>query len=83
MSVRRTAVAVANLCSRNCAETNFEACARLVAKAVKQGVGLLCLPECFAFIGAPGTLETAEFAQPLSGEIVRRYQQLARDNRSD
>ena len=77
----RGIIAVANMRSRNNADANLAACTKLVADAVTRGVGLLCLPECFAFMGTSGTRETAEFAQPLDGPVIQQYRALARKNR--
>jgi predicted amidohydrolase len=59
-------------------EANFEACARLAATAKEQQAELLCLPECFNFIGSSGS-ESVSIAEPLDGPIITRYCQLARD----
>lgn len=77
----RRSIAVANMRSRNNAEANLAACTKLVADAATRGVGLLCLPECFAFMGTSGTRETAEFAQPLDGPVIQQYRALARKHR--
>ncbi len=78
----RRVIAVANMRSRNDAAANLAACADLVVAAAARGVGLLCLPECFAFMGTSGTTETAEFAQHLDakGGVIRAYRRLARDH---
>lgn len=77
----RRGIAVANMCSRNNAQTNLAACTKLVTAAAERGVGLLCLPECFAFMGTSGTRETADFAQPLDGELIGAYRALAKSNK--
>ena len=74
----RRGIAVANMCSRNNVTQNLRVCQELAEKAVQHGAGLLCLPECFAFMGTTGTKETADFAQALDGEVIEQYKALAR-----
>lgn len=80
MQYVRRGVAVTSMCSKNNVERNFRTCGELARKAVELGAGLLCFPECFAFMGTTGTKETANFAQSLDGELIQQYQQLAREN---
>jgi len=44
-------IAICQLCSTNDVDSNFSACELLVKKAKKFGTQLVCLPECFAFVG--------------------------------
>ena len=60
-------------------DKNYLQCKDLVEKAASEGVKLLCLPECFDFIGLPG--EALKMAEPLDGPLMSRYRQLAVDNR--
>jgi predicted amidohydrolase len=46
--------------SGNDVEQNFTACEKLVETAAARNAAMLCLPECFAFIGAsPGAGRTS------------------------
>eukprot|EP00793_Prasinoderma_coloniale_P005239 PRCOL_00001000-RA len=61
----------------NDAEANFATCSDLAARAAAAGASLLCLPECFAFIGARSG-EAQAMAEPLDGPLMSRYAELAR-----
>ncbi|CAI5483814.1 unnamed protein product [Closterium sp. Yama58-4] len=71
-------VAVAQMTSVGDVEKNFATCKSLVEQAAAAGAALICLPECFSFIGARDG-EAAAVAEPLDGPIMRKYCQLARD----
>jgi deaminated glutathione amidase len=71
---------VVQMTSSDDKDANFAAVARLLSEAVRLKVDFLCLPECFAFIGArPGA--ALEAAEPLDGPTMMRYRGLARENR--
>jgi predicted amidohydrolase len=59
-------------------EHNLATCTRLANDAKAAGASLLCLPECFAFIGARAK-EAQNMAEPLGGPLLQRYRELARD----
>jgi deaminated glutathione amidase len=64
------------LCSSDEKESNFEKVRSLVDEAARQGVDLLSLPECFAYMGArPGS--SSQAAEPLSGPLMKQYMDLA------
>ncbi|NWH77192.1 NIT1 amidase, partial [Piaya cayana] len=71
-------VAVAQVTSTPDKEQNFSACAGLVREAAQRGAGLVFLPEAFDFIGRDAT-QTLSMAEPLDGDLMGRYAQLARD----
>jgi len=77
----KTRVAVAQMCSSNDREANLASCSRLCEEAVNQRASLLCLPECFSFIGTHST-EASGVVEPVdgSGEWLSRYQELARSH---
>ncbi|CAD7694973.1 unnamed protein product [Ostreobium quekettii] len=61
-------------------EHNLGVCSQLAAQASEAGCRMLCLPECFAFMGDSSMQSPATVAQPLNGPLMSRYKQLARDN---
>ncbi|NWH68387.1 NIT1 amidase, partial [Geococcyx californianus] len=71
-------VAVAQVTSTPDKEQNFAACAGLVRQAAERGAHLVFLPEGFDYIGRDAT-QTLGMAEPLDGDIMGRYAQLARD----
>ena len=79
MSSDRPKIAVGQMCSTSDVEANFEQC-REIAKAAKdQNAKLLSLPECFEFMGLPGSGDSVSSAQPLSGNLFARYKELAKE----
>lgn len=71
---KKIRVAVAQMTSINDIDANFDTCARLTEKAAGEGAMLMCLPECFSFIGA----ESLSIAEDMDGPIMLRYCELAR-----
>ncbi|XP_053906746.1 deaminated glutathione amidase isoform X1 [Cuculus canorus] len=71
-------VAVAQVTSTPDKEQNFAACVALVREAAERGAGLVFLPEAFDFIGRDAA-QTLSMAEPLDGDLMGRYAQLARD----
>eukprot|EP01113_Clastostelium_recurvatum_P008660 TRINITY_DN14112_c0_g1_i1.p1 TRINITY_DN14112_c0_g1~~TRINITY_DN14112_c0_g1_i1.p1 ORF type:complete len:318 (-),score=70.45 TRINITY_DN14112_c0_g1_i1:129-1082(-) len=71
-------IGAAQMCSTSDKDANFKACEELCAAAKSKGVQLLCLPECFAFIGNGQMMHTWNNAEPLSGPSMQRYKDLAR-----
>ena len=67
------------MCSTTDVEGNFQQCRELAIKAKKEGAALLSLPECFEFMGVPGTGDSLTMAQPLSGPLFSRYMGLAKE----
>mmetsp|Transcript_30953 Transcript_30953/g.75476 ORF Transcript_30953/g.75476 Transcript_30953/m.75476 type:complete len:398 (+) Transcript_30953:131-1324(+) len=70
-------VAVAMMTSSSDAEANFKVIEEFCRKCKKEGALLLCLPECFAFMGL-GPKESIQFSQPLTGPLLTRYSALAK-----
>lgn len=87
--------AIIQMTSTNNVDVNFELCAQMIAEAQRQECIMACLPECFAFIGAaPGECahpdpcrsplaigEAQSVAEPLTGPLMGRYRELAREHR--
>jgi len=72
-------LAVGQMCSTNDVEANFATCASLARQAKEAGCHILCLPECFAFIGVAGS-DALDVMEPLDGPLMARYRALARDH---
>ncbi|EKX50250.1 hypothetical protein GUITHDRAFT_67076 [Guillardia theta CCMP2712] len=72
-------IAVGQMRSTSDVEANMAESKRLCQLARLQGASFLSLPECFEFMGTPGTGDALKMAEPLTGEIVSRYRKLARD----
>ncbi|CAK0752414.1 hypothetical protein CVIRNUC_002144 [Coccomyxa viridis] len=70
-------VAVAQMTSVGCQETNFATCRRLAMEAKDLGCCMLFLPECCSFIGLDQR-ETVAAGQPLDGSAMARFRDLAR-----
>ncbi|XP_007485022.1 deaminated glutathione amidase isoform X3 [Monodelphis domestica] len=71
-------VAVCQVTSTPDKEQTFAACSGLVREAAKLGACLAFLPEAFDFI-ARDPAETLQLSEPLGGDLVSRYAQLARE----
>jgi hypothetical protein len=78
--VMRTGLAVGQMRSTSSPEDNLKLCAQLCADAAGKGAAFLSLPECFEFMGTPGSGDALRFAQPLDGELFNRYRALAEDH---
>ena len=53
--VMRTGLAVGQMRSTSSPEDNLKLCAQLCADAAGKGAAFLSLPECFEFMGTPGS----------------------------
>ncbi|XP_031949155.1 deaminated glutathione amidase isoform X2 [Corvus moneduloides] len=71
-------VAVAQVTSTADKEHNWRQCAALVRQAAARGARAVFLPEGFDFIG-DSPQQSLALAEPLDGDIVGRYRQLARE----
>ncbi|XP_069375279.1 deaminated glutathione amidase isoform X2 [Paralichthys olivaceus] len=58
-------------------QANFSACKRLAEEAKERGAGMVFLPEGFDYIGSSRE-ETLSLSEPLTGDTISRYAQLAR-----
>uniref|UniRef100_A0A3B5LVL0 Deaminated glutathione amidase n=1 Tax=Xiphophorus couchianus TaxID=32473 RepID=A0A3B5LVL0_9TELE len=58
-------------------EANFSACKQLLEEARQRGACMVFLPEGFDYIGSSRE-ETLSMSEPLGGDIISRYTQLAR-----
>ncbi|MCY3628330.1 MAG: carbon-nitrogen hydrolase family protein [Gammaproteobacteria bacterium] len=78
--VRKSKVAVTQVCSKGDVGVNLDTCRRLVAEAAQAGAEVVGLPENFAFIGADDVLlELGEsFEDP--GPILQACSQMAHTN---
>lgn len=70
-------VAVCQLTSTPDKQQNFKACSELVREAARLGACLAFLPEAFDFI-ARDPDETLRLSEPLGGNLLGEYTQLAR-----
>ncbi|KAM8817790.1 deaminated glutathione amidase isoform 3-T3 [Rhynchonycteris naso] len=71
-------VAVCQVTSTPDKQQNFKACAELVREAARLGACLAFLPEAFDFI-ARDPAETLHLSEPLGGNLLGEYAQLARE----
>lgn len=70
-------VAVCQVTSTPDKQKNFNMCAELVREAARRGACLAFLPEAFDFI-ARDPAETLRLSEPLGGNLLGEYTQLAR-----
>lgn len=70
-------MAVCQVTSTPNKQENFKTCAELVLEAARLGACLAFLPEAFDFI-ARNPAETLQLSEPLDGDLLGRYSQLAR-----
>jgi len=73
-------VGVVQSCATNNVEENFKNNKAAVEECANKGAELVCLPENFAFLGQ-SFQESTQMAEPLDGPLMKRYTQLALDNR--
>ncbi len=59
-------------------DNNVALCAELAERARTRGAALLCLPECFAFMGASDA-DTRRVMEPLDGPLFARFREVARE----
>lgn len=71
-------VAVCQVTSTPNKQENFKTCAELVREAARLGACLAFLPEAFDFI-ARNPAETLLLSEPLNGDLLGQYSQLARE----
>lgn len=71
-------VAVGQMTSSNKVDDNLATCRALAEAARARGARLLCLPECFAFMGASDG-ESRQVMEPLDGPLFGRFRDIARD----
>ena len=86
-------IAMGQMCSTSDVEMNLQLCRKLCVEAKAQGACFLSLPECFEFMGTPGTGDSLAMAQPLdsgpvaasshdrAGSLFSRYQKLAKEHK--
>jgi deaminated glutathione amidase len=79
MSHSQPRIAVGQMCSTSDVDSNFEQCRELARAAIDQKAALLSLPECFEFMGLPGSGDSIKAAQALDGELFMRYRGLAKE----
>ena len=60
-------------------EKNYETNKFYVERCAERGANLVCLPENFHYMGLHYT-DGIEMAQTLSGNIIKKYKQLALEN---
>ncbi len=75
----RPQIAVVQMCSTSDVDANFEQCRAMAKLAKERNVALLSLPECFEFMGLPGSGDSLASAEPLTGNLFTRYRGLAKE----
>ena len=75
----RPQIAVVQMCSTSDVDANFEQCRAMARQAKERNVALLSLPECFEFMGLPGSGDSLAAAEPLTGNLFTRYRGLAKE----
>ena len=74
-------IAVLQFCAKPDLEANFEICSKLIASVVEKGAQLICLPECFYFIG-DGVKKSIDVSQELEDcEYIKQYQAIAAEHK--
>ena len=76
---RRCVAGLVQMTAVNDVGANFAACSKLVEEACAKSAQIVFFPECFSFIGAAAG-EAQAVAEPLSGPILARYRELARQH---
>ena len=76
---RRCVAGLVQMTAVNDVGANFAACSKLVEEACAKGCAIIFFPECFSFIGAAAG-EAQAVAEPLSGPILARYRELAKQH---
>jgi len=71
-------VAVAQLTATDDRKENLRVCRDLAFQAKAAGAGLLCLPECFSFLGRSWR-ETVAVGQALEGSVISEMRVLAKE----
>ncbi|XP_077182124.1 deaminated glutathione amidase isoform X1 [Paroedura picta] len=71
-------IAVCQATSTPSKDHNLDCCSRLIREAAQRGACVVFLPEAFDFIGS-NTEETLSLAEPLEGNLIRHYANLARE----
>lgn len=79
-SNQKTKIAVVQLNSTEDKVANFSIAQRLVKDASKDGAKMAFLPECFDMI-CPTRQQTMENGEPIDGNTVNMYRELARENK--
>lgn len=79
MSATRAIVAVAQMTSRESVSANLAVIRDFAQRSRSQGASLLCLPECFDYMGRDKA-ESLSLAEPLTGPIVSECREIARSN---
>ena len=76
---RRCVAGLVQMTAVNDVGANFAACSKLVEEACAKSAQIVFFPECFSFIGAAAG-EAQAVAEPLSGPILARYRELAKQH---
>lgn len=75
---RRCTVGVVQVCSTSDIEANYEKAKHYIIECVSKGSKLICLPECFAFMGDE-KVDSNDIKETLSGPILEKYCSLAKE----
>mmetsp|Transcript_10068 Transcript_10068/g.19736 ORF Transcript_10068/g.19736 Transcript_10068/m.19736 type:complete len:312 (+) Transcript_10068:157-1092(+) len=72
-------LAVAQMCSSLDKKANLDTVRRLTREAKAQGAQFVCFPEAFEFMGRPGTKDSMDAAETLTGPTMSALQSIARE----
>ena len=77
---RKMNVAVLQFCATPDRQANFDICAKLILSVVERKAQLICLPECFHFIG-DGEKKSLDICEDIeSCEYIKKYQEIAKEH---
>ncbi|XP_063802889.1 deaminated glutathione amidase isoform X2 [Pseudophryne corroboree] len=74
----RPLIAVCQMTSTSNKEKNLSTCSQLIREAASRSACMVFLPEACDYIGS-NTEETLSLAEPLDGDLMQRYADLARE----
>jgi len=78
-------IAIVQMCACGDKEVNYATCERLIREACTGSPSalpvLICLPECFSYIGETGAESIAAAEDPATSTILSRYASLAKELR--
>ncbi|GBG24489.1 Omega-amidase NIT2 [Hondaea fermentalgiana] len=67
------------MCSSRDKKANLDVVRRLTREAKQGGAGLVCFPEAFEFMGRPGTKDSLEAAELLTGPTMGALKDIAKE----
>lgn len=79
MASQKKIVAVCQMTAKNDKQSNINTCSQLIKSAKDMKAQMVFLPESCDFIGE-SKAETVASAEPLDGEMIQKFRQMAREN---